>query len=115
MSDPVRPTFLRTSPPAELTPAAREIDAVADRLGFVDRQPVPTVRAKKRKTVEDPQCSFTMRISVRSANSFVAWTEGEGISYREGFDRLMAMLDVGGRLAGDPSPSAKAAVPNISP
>ena len=94
MSDPVRPTFLRTSPAAEPTPAAaREIDAVADRLGFVDRQPVPTVRAKKRKTVEDPQCSFTMRISVRSANTFVAWTEEEGISYREGFDRLMALID----------------------
>jgi hypothetical protein len=73
MSDPVRPTFLRASKPAEPTPAAaREINAVADRLGFVDRQPVPIVRAKKRKTVEDPQCSFTMRISVHSANSFVS-------------------------------------------
>jgi hypothetical protein len=94
MSDPVRPTFLRASPQAEPTPAAvRKIDAVAERLGFVDRQPVPTVRAKKRKMVEDPQCSFTMRISVRSANRFVAWTEEEGISYREGFDRLMALID----------------------
>jgi hypothetical protein len=94
MSDPVRPTFLRASAPVEPTPAAvHEIDAVADRLGFVDRQPVPTVRAKKRKTVEDPQCSFTMRISVRSANRFVTWTEEEGISYREGFDRLMALID----------------------
>jgi hypothetical protein len=94
MSDPVRPTFLRTSSPTEpMSAATREIDAVADRLGFVDRQPVPTVRAKKRKTVEDPQCSFTMRISVRGANSFVAWTEEEGISYREGFDRLMALIN----------------------
>ena len=94
MSNPVRPTFLRASPAAEPTPTvAPEIDAVADRLGFVDRQPVPTVRAKKRKMVEAPQCSFTMRISVRSANSFVAWTEGEGISYREGFDRLMALIE----------------------
>jgi hypothetical protein len=93
MSDPVRPTFLRASPRVEPTPeAVREIDAVADRLGFVDRQPVPTVRAKKRKTVEDPQCSFTMRISVHSANSFVSWTEEEGISYRQGFDHLMRLL-----------------------
>jgi hypothetical protein len=30
---------------------------------------------------------------VRSANSFVAWTEEEGISYREGFDRLMALIN----------------------
>jgi hypothetical protein len=93
-----RPNFFPAAAPAQTdpqstSPVAREIDRVADRLGFVDRMPAPTVRAKKRKTVEDPQCSFTMRISVRDANRFVEWTEGQGISYRQGFEHLMKLLD----------------------
>jgi hypothetical protein len=92
-----RPSFFPAAAPVQTdpqpaSPVAREIDRVADRLGFVDRAPAPTVRAKKRKTVEDPQCSFTMRISVRDANRFVEWTEGQGISYRQGFEHLMALL-----------------------
>jgi hypothetical protein len=92
-----RPNFFPAAAPVQAeppsaSPVAREIDRVADRLGFVDRAPAPTVRAKKRKTVEDPQCSFTMRISVRDANQFVEWTEGQGISYRQGFEHLMGLL-----------------------
>jgi len=92
----VKPTFLRAGAGAETPagppPVSPEIDRVADRLGFVDRQPPLAVRAKKRKTVEDPQCSFTMRIAVRDANRFVEWTEGQGISYRQGFEHLMMLL-----------------------
>jgi hypothetical protein len=94
MSDPVRPTFLRQPAPAagaESSPVAREIDAIADRLGFVDRQPVAVVQ-KKRKTVAEPTTSFTARVSVRSANEFIRWTEAQGLSYRQGFDHLMKLL-----------------------
>ena len=92
-----RPNFFPATAPAETesqsaSPVAREIDRVADHLGFVDRAPALAVRTKKRKTVEDPQCSFTMRISVRDANRFVEWTEGQGISYRQGFEHLMTLL-----------------------
>jgi hypothetical protein len=91
----VKPTFLRTSagvPETPVTAVAREIDAVADRLGFVDRAPAPTVVQKKRKIVEEPTTSFTARVSVRSANEFIRWTEAHGLSYRQGFDHLMKLL-----------------------
>lgn len=92
MTDPVRPTFLRPSPEQPPSPVAREIEAIADRLGFVDRQPPAVVVQKKRKTVDEPTTSFTARISVRSANQFIRWTEEHGLSYREGFDCLMDLL-----------------------
>jgi hypothetical protein len=92
MTDPVRPTFLRPNSELPPSPVAHEIDAIADRLGFVDRQPAPAVLQKKRKTVEEPTTSFTARISVRSANEFIRWTEAHGLSYRQGFDHLMKLL-----------------------
>jgi hypothetical protein len=92
----VKPTFLRNATGAAtetpVDPVARSIDAVADRLGFVDRAPAPTVLQKKRKTVEEATTSFTARISVRSANEFIRWTEAHGLSYRQGFDHLMRLL-----------------------
>jgi hypothetical protein len=101
MNEPIRPTFLRSSvlaadngtPEDQISPVAREIERVADRLGFVNRDPVPTVRAKKRKTVEDPQCSFTMRAAVADVDRFVQWTEQRGLSYRQGFAHLMRLLE----------------------
>jgi hypothetical protein len=89
-----KPTFLRSAAAAgtEPGPVLHEIEAAADRLGFVDRAPTVTVRAKKRKTVEEPTTSFTCRISVASANAFIRWTEEQGMSYREGFDHLMKLL-----------------------
>lgn len=100
MSEPVRPTFLRSAAAAaEPSPVVREIERVADRLGFVSRDPVPTVRAKKRKTVEEPQCSFTMRASIADVDAFVAWTEHRGLSYRQGFAHLMRLL---GRAPDEP-------------
>jgi len=100
MSEPVRPTFLRPQVPIEprtetvsASPVHREIERVADRLGFVNRDPLPTVRAKKRKTVDDPQCSFTMRASVVDVDRFVQWTEQRGLSYRQGFAHLIRLLN----------------------
>jgi hypothetical protein len=33
------------------------------------------------------------RVTVRSANAFIEWCERERMSYREGFDRLVALID----------------------
>jgi hypothetical protein len=90
-----RPSFfpgaasVANEPPA--TPAAREIEHIAERLGFVERAP-PQVLQKRRKTVEEATHSFTARVSVRSANEFIAWCEREHLSYRQGFDHLMLLL-----------------------
>lgn len=75
-------------PPA---PAAR---AIAEAHGFVDRSPQPTIR-KRRKPTEEPTYSFTARVSVRSANTFIEWCERERMSYREGFDRLVSKIGQG--------------------
>ena len=64
--------------------------AIAEAHGFVERNP-QTVR-KRRKPTEEPTYSFTARVSVRSANAFIEWCERERMSYREGFDRLVAKI-----------------------
>jgi hypothetical protein len=51
------------------------------------------VPLKRRKRVEEPTFSFTARVSLRSGNRFIAWCEEESLTYREGFDRLIALLD----------------------
>jgi hypothetical protein len=70
------------------TPPVR---AIAEAHGFVERNPV--VPRKRRKSVEEPTHSFTARVSVRSANAFIEWCERERMSYREGFDRLVALIN----------------------
>jgi hypothetical protein len=90
-----RPSFfpgaraVADEPPS--APPAREIDQVAERLGFIERAP-PQVLQKRRRTVEEATHSFTARVSVRSANEFIAWCEREHLSYRQGFDHLMQLL-----------------------
>ena len=65
--------------------------AMAEAHGFVERN--PAVPLKRRKPVDEPTYSFTARVTVRSANRFIAWCEDERISYREGFDRLVKLID----------------------
>ena len=80
--------------PHRLAPEIEQAqDAVGERLGFVSREPLQTMPLKRRKPVEEPTFSFTARVSLRSGNRFIAWCEEERVSYREGFDRLMALLD----------------------
>jgi hypothetical protein len=67
------------------------VRAIAEAHGFVERNPV-TPR-KRRKGVDEPMHSFTARVTVRSANAFIEWCERERMSYREAFDRLVAMID----------------------
>ncbi|WP_162815895.1 hypothetical protein [Microvirga aerophila] len=71
--------------------AAPPMKAIAEAHGFVERNPV--VPRKRRKPVDEPTHSFTARVSVRSANAFIEWCERERISYREGFDRLVGLID----------------------
>ena len=78
------------APEPPSAPAAR---AIAEAHGFVERNP-PTIR-KRRKPTEEPIYSFTARVSVRSANAFIEWCERERMSYREGFDRLVAKIGEG--------------------
>ena len=85
----IRPT---AGPTPEPPPAAAR--AIAEAHGFVDRSPQPTIR-KRRRPTEEPTYSFTARVSVRSANAFIEWCERERMSYREGFDRLVARIGEG--------------------
>ena len=50
---------------------------------------------RRRKPVDEPTYSFTARVTVRSANAFIEFCERERerVSYREGFDRLVALID----------------------
>jgi hypothetical protein len=73
----------------EPAPAARSI---AEAHGFVERNALAAPR-KRRRPVEEPTYSFTARVTVRAADRFIAWCEEERISYREGFDRLVALID----------------------
>lgn len=82
--------FRPTSAPETVVsaPAAR---AIAEAHGFVERNPL-TPR-KRRKPVEEPTYSFTARVSIASHDRFVEFCERERISYREGFDRLVKLID----------------------
>jgi hypothetical protein len=81
--------FRPAAAPEQMEPAP--VRAIAEAHGFVERNPV-TPR-KRRKGVDEPTHSFTARVTVRSANAFIEWCEQERMSYREGFDRLVGLID----------------------
>jgi hypothetical protein len=64
---------------------------VAEAHGFVERNPVAP--RKRRKGADEPTYSFTARMTVRSADVFIAWCERERLTYRKGFDRLVATIE----------------------
>ena len=74
-----------------IIPEQSPVRAIAEAHGFIDRNPV--VPRKRRKPVDEPTYSFTARVSVRAAKRFIEWCEQERVSYREGFDRLVALID----------------------
>lgn len=78
----------RPTPAASPQPET-DVRALAEAHGFRDRDPV---QRKRRKSASEPMCSFTARVSVRSANRFIEWCEAERMSYREGFDRLAKLI-----------------------
>jgi hypothetical protein len=70
---------------------AREIDRVAEKLGFPSRE-VPT-RRKRRIAVDEPTDQLNLRAAITDINQFVEWCEAERMSYREGFGRLVAKIE----------------------
>ena len=74
-------------------PVAREVDRVAEKLGFQSRE-VPT-RRKRRIAVDEPTDQLNLRAAITDINQFVEWCEAERMSYREGFGRLVAKIDQG--------------------
>jgi hypothetical protein len=77
--------------PEPVPAVAREVDRVADKLGFPSRE-VPT-RRKRRVTVDEPTDQLNLRAAIADINVFVEWCERERMSYREGFGRLVAKID----------------------
>lgn len=77
--------------PELAAPIAREIDRVADKLGFPSRE-VPT-RRKRRIAVDEPTDQLNLRAAIADINRFVEWCETERMSYREGFGRLVAKIE----------------------
>ena len=56
-----------------LCPPAR---VIAEAHGFIERNPVAP--RKRRKGADEPTYSFTARVTVRSADVFIAWCERGG-------------------------------------
>jgi hypothetical protein len=82
----IHPTASEATPPV-----TREIDRVAEKLGFPSRE-VPT-RRKRRIAVDEPTDQLNLRAAITDINQFVEWCEAERMSYREGFGRLVAKIE----------------------
>ncbi|WP_336490643.1 hypothetical protein [Methylobacterium nigriterrae] len=78
-----------SAPPAS-SPVTREVDQVAEKLGFQSRE-VPA-RRKRRIAVDEPTDQLNLRAAIADINRFVEWCEAERMSYREGFGRLVAKI-----------------------
>jgi hypothetical protein len=66
-------------------------DEAAARVGYVSREPI--LPLKRRKPVEEATFSFTARISTVCGNRFISWCDDNKLTYREGFRRLIELLD----------------------
>jgi hypothetical protein len=83
---------IKVTPEEGRAVSTSEIDRMAERHGFLARE-APEVALKRQRGSEDAVHQFTMRVRIKASNKFVAWCERERLTYREGFDRLVAMLD----------------------
>ena len=80
------------TPPKTITQeAVKRVDEIGERAGFVNREPPPEPFRRTKPRLE-PMQNVTMRLSIRSATKFGAWCERRRISYREGFDELVARI-----------------------
>lgn len=70
-------------------------DRVAERHGFVPRDPASaqpaTIQRKVKHGPAGPVGQFNLRAAVEDVNEFVDWCGRERLSYREGFARLMEL------------------------
>jgi hypothetical protein len=69
----------------------RQIDQVADRLGFTSRE--GAVRRKRRPASDEPTDQLNLRAAIPDINRFVEWCERNRYSYREGFAELVKLID----------------------
>jgi hypothetical protein len=83
---------IQPGPAPAREPVAREIDKVAERLGFQSREASP-VRRKRRTGSDEPTDQLNLRAEIPDINRFVEWCERERLSYREGFSRLVKLID----------------------
>lgn len=73
-------------PAAEL----REVDRVAERLGFPSRE--TPIRRRKRQVAEEPTDQINIRAAIADLNAFIEFCERNRLSYREGFGRLVQFI-----------------------
>jgi hypothetical protein len=69
----------------------RKADEVGERNGFVSR--VPEVAKKRQRGTSRDVHQFTMRVCIGDSNRFLEWCEARRLSYREGFQILVDLLD----------------------
>jgi hypothetical protein len=98
MSASVKPSFgfeglsdIQPAAPAGQGPLVRDIDKVGERLGFQSRE--AAVRRRKRQTSDEPTDQLNLRAAIPDINRFVEWCEENRYSYREGFSKLVALID----------------------
>jgi hypothetical protein len=81
----------RAAEPGQPEAELEDVRAIADAHGFVQRDP-PRPR-RRRNAVTVPVAPFTARVSVTSLERFIAYCDRERVSYREGFDHLVELLE----------------------
>lgn len=56
-------------------------------------EPTQTARPVRRRGTSKALHNFTMRLHNEDAAKFIRWCEEERLSYREGFERLVGLID----------------------
>jgi hypothetical protein len=80
-----------TAPKAVPHEVEREVDAVADRAGFRQREPLREPPRRQRGTTKQLH-NLTMKLDIDDAETFIRYCERERLSYREAFSRLVATI-----------------------
>lgn len=66
-------------------------DRAAERHGFASRE--TTIRRRKRQPIEEPVDQINLRAAIADINRFIEWCEDNRYSYREGFAKLVKLLN----------------------
>ena len=76
------------TPPAAPEPAIHAVDAIAERHGYVSREPAP-IRKKRWTPVTEPLEQLSIRCAVSDINAFVALADQRAETFRETFRYLV--------------------------
>jgi hypothetical protein len=71
------------------------LDEAAAQLGFVSREAL-RVPPRRRLGTKKQLHPYTMKLDIDDAEKFIRWCERERLTYREGFGRLVALIDKAG-------------------